>query len=366
MSDNTSIEWADATWNPLTGCTKITKGCENCYASTFAERFRGTPGHYFETGFDLKLRPDKLDLPLRWKKSRKVFVTSMGDLFHKDVPTDFIHQVLAVMAATPQHTYQILTKRAPRMRSILRDECRCTNAGHQPGVHITSAIDWVATPHSPLHIPGLPKGLYHQIQWPLPNVWVGVSVEDQTQADRRIPALRETPAAVRWLSCEPLLGPVDLSEHLVAAEAYPAFSGNAWDRGDLAWIVAGGESGHGARPMHPDWARTLRDQAVAAEVPFFFKQWGEHLPVDVFADPTMAGGRAFRRPGGGTSAAVIREVGPSGTMRTAVTRPMVPGDRAKGGELLDDKTFAVRVGKKAAGRVLDGREWNEFPGDRNA
>ena len=249
----------------------------NCYAKTFAERWRGTPGHYFERGFDITFRPDKLDQPLRWTKPRKIFVNSMSDLFHKDIPDSFIHQVFAVMAATPQHTYQLLTKRHGRMRSLLRDECKC-GAGHQPGVHFTSAIDWVSTPHSPLHIPGLPAGLYHQIQWPLPNVWIGVSVEDQQRADLRIPALRETPAAVRWLSCEPLLDAVDLAEHLVSAEPHPAFSGNAWDRGDLAWVVAGGESGNGARPMDADWARQLRDQCTTANVPYFFKQWGGRTP----------------------------------------------------------------------------------------
>jgi protein gp37 len=266
MSDNSTIEWTDATWNPVTGCTEVTPGCDNCYAKTFANRWRGTPGHYFEHGFDVQLRPDKLGLPLRWRKPRRVFVNSMSDLFHKDVPDDYIARVFAVMAATPQHTYQLLTKRHGRMRALLNDECRC-GAGHQPGVHLRSAIEWAATPHSPTYVPGLKPGLYHRMQWPLPNLWLGVSVEDQQRAELRIPALLDTPAAVRWLSCEPLLGPVDI------------FRNTNLDRAPgLDWVVVGGESGLTSRPMQPAWARSLRDECVGAGVPFFFKQWGGRTP----------------------------------------------------------------------------------------
>jgi protein gp37 len=323
MADKTSIEWTDATWNPVTGCAKVSPGCDHCYAETFAERWRGTPGHHFEQGFDLRLWPDRLVLPLKWRKPRRIFVNSMSDLFHDDVPDGFIHQVFAVMAATPQHTYQILTKRHGRMRTLLRDECRC-GGGHQPGIHFKSAIDWVATPHSPEYVPGLPLRLYHQIQWPLPNVWVGVSVENQQWADIRIPALRDTPAAVRWLSCEPLLGPVDLSQHLVPAEPAPAFT-DAWDRGDLGWIVTGGESGPGARPMQPSWALSLRDQCADAGVPFLFKQWGEWVPpTHMTADTFMSWDCNH-----GTSAY--------------------------------DQDQPWRVGKKAAGRLLDGKVWDQYP-----
>ena len=250
-----------------------------------------------------------------------MFVNSLSDLFADEVPTEFIHQIFAVMAATPQHTYQVLTKRHARMRSLLRDECRC-GGGHQPGIHFLSAIDWVATPHSDLHVPGLPSGLYHQIRWPLPNVWVGVSVEDQKWADIRIPALRDTPAAVRWISAEPLLGAVDLAEHLIPAEPAPAFTA-AWDRGDLGWVVVGGESGPGARPMQPAWARDLRDQCVATGVPFLFKQWGAWAPMAPGVNPG-------------------KEI------------------RAYPGALLQ------QVGKKRAGRVLDGRTWDEYPATAEA
>lgn len=340
MSANTSIEWADRSWNPLLGCERVSPGCDACYAINTATIRAGNPHPKVAAAFAglterrdgrldwtgrINLLPDRLTQPLSWRKPQKVFVNSQSDLFHKDVPDEFIHQVFAVMAATPQHTYQLLTKRHGRMRSLLRDECKCPGGGHQPGVHFKSAIDWVATSHSPLNIPGLPKGLYHQIQWPLPNVWVGVSVEDQRRADLRIPALRDTPAAVRWLSCEPLIEAVDLSEHLVPATPYAAFSGNAWDRGDLGWVVVGGESGPRSRPMDPTWSRSLRDQCVGASVPFFFKQWGEHVVLDQM---------------------------PEGTFQD--------WDAKHGSDVYHD-SVQWRVGKKAAGRLLDGREWNQYP-----
>jgi protein gp37 len=270
MSDNSTIEWTDATWNPVTGCTKVSPGCDHCYAETFAERWRGTPGHYFENGFDVQLRPDKLGLPLTWKKPRRIFVNSMSDLFHDDVPDSFIGQVWEVMAKTPQHTYQILTKRPGRMRSLLNR-------------------------------PSLRDYLFTYGPWPLRNVWLGVSVEDQKWADVRIPLLMDTPAAVRWISAEPLLGPVDLgiadihagheSDDVNGAPHPPICLDCStdeheveWFRRDLTepghpkldWVVVGGESEPGARPMNADWARSLRDQCSAANVPYLFKQWGAH------------------------------------------------------------------------------------------
>lgn len=250
MAD-TSIEWTDTTWNPTTGCDKVSPGCDHCYAMTLAKRLKGMGSAKYQTdgdprtsgpGFGLAAHPDALDLPLRWRKPRRIFVNSMSDLFHDDVPDSFVANVFSVMARTPRHTYQVLTKRHGRMRSLLRR-------------------------------PSFRDNLAHLAPWPLPNVWLGVSVEDQKRADIRIPALTETPAAVRWLSCEPLLGPVDLSPWLV-------------DHGDTSrpwgipidWVVVGGESGPGARPMHPDWARRSRDQCTSAGVPFFFKQWGGHTP----------------------------------------------------------------------------------------
>lgn len=283
MSGTTGIEWTDATWNPVTGCTKVSAGCDHCYAETFAERWRGTPGHYFEKGFDVQLRPDKLDLPLKWRKPRRIFVNSMSDLFHDDVPDDYIAQVWAMMERTPQHTYQVLTKRHARMRSLLNSEAFKEL--------FCSKVFWT-----------------HEGPWPLPNVWLGVSTENQQWADIRIPALLDTPAAVRFISAEPLLGPI-----------YLPFK---WTTGQprIDWVIAGGESGRGARPMHPDWPRVLRDICSSADIPFLFKQWGEFRPAPSYVPrPSPAWQRDFEKWG------------------------------------------MTRVGKKAAGRELDGRTWDEYP-----
>ncbi len=214
MSDNSTIEWTDATWNPMRGCTKISPGCAHCYAETFAERFRGVPGHPFEQGFDLRLVPEALDLPLRWKRSRLVFVNSMSDLFHEDVPDSYIEKVFAVMRQAAHHRFQVLTKRAERLESFAKS-----------------------------HVPS-------------PNVWLGVSVENADYT-WRVDHLRRAPARVRFLSIEPLLGPIpDL------------------DLVGIDWVIAGGESGGKSRPMNPEWVRGIRDRCRASRVPFFFKQWG--------------------------------------------------------------------------------------------
>ncbi|NGX09133.1 DUF5131 family protein [Mycobacteroides franklinii] len=325
MGDKTGIEWTDATWNPATGCDKVSPGCDHCYAETFAERWRGTEGHYFESGFDVQLRPDKLGLPLRWTKPRKVFVNSMSDLFHDKVPDEYIARVFAVMALAPQHTFQLLTKRHGRMRSLL---ARCQHGGsHKPGIDFRSAMAWAVSKANPDRLPGVPDDaeirVFHYTPWPLPNVWLGVSVEDQKRADLRIPALLATPAAVRFVSAEPLIGAVDLSRYLEPLDD-PSACGDPdhcspWARVEMVdWVIVGGESGPGARPMHPDWARSMRDQCVAAGVPFLFKQWGEWTPNV---------GHRYR-------------------------------DWAN---LSDPHEFVMRVGKKAAGRELDGRTWDQYP-----
>lgn len=216
-----AIEWTDATWNPVTGCTKVSSGCDNCYAERIAERFRGVAGHPFERGFDLVERPERLDQPLSWRKPRRVFVCSMSDLFHKRLPAGFVDQVFATMQAAPQHVFQVLTKRSSRMR------------------------DYLLARHAP----------------PLPHVWCGVSVEDR-RAVERVRHLRDTPAAVRFLSIEPLLGPV----------------ADVLDLDGIHWAIVGGESGPRARPMDAAWARDVRDACAAARVPFFFKQWGGRTP----------------------------------------------------------------------------------------
>jgi protein gp37 len=219
MSDRSTIEWTDATWNPVRGCTKVSPGCAHCYAATFAERFRGVPGHPYQQGFDLRLVPEKLADPFRWPGRRRVFVNSMSDLFHTGVPDDYVRRVADVMLAANWHTYQVLTKRADRLRAALRGPL----------------TDAAAAPH----------------------VWWGVSVEDRRYGLPRVRLLQESPAAVRFLSCEPLLE--DLG---------------GFDLTGIHWVICGGESGPGARPVHPDWVRRLRDHCAASGVRFFFKQWG--------------------------------------------------------------------------------------------
>ncbi|HYV37134.1 MAG TPA: phage Gp37/Gp68 family protein [Gemmataceae bacterium] len=219
MADNSKIEWTDATWNPVRGCTKISPGCVHCYAETFAERFRGVPGHPYEQGFDLRTVPEKLFEPLRWTRAKMIFVNSMSDLFHEDVTDDYIKMVAEVMRVANWHTYQVLTKRSQRLADMLR----------------TDLADFGQLAH----------------------IWWGVSVENQRHGLPRIKDLQGAPAAVKFLSIEPLLedlGDIDLS--------------------GISWVIVGGESGNGARPMQEDWVRSIRDQCRAASVPFFFKQWG--------------------------------------------------------------------------------------------
>jgi protein gp37 len=276
VGDKSKIEWTDATWNPVTGCVEVSPGCDRCYAKTFAERWRGVPGHPYENGFDVTLRPERLAQPLKWRRPRLVFVNSMSDLFHEAIPDDYIARAFAVMSVTPRHTYQVLTKRHGRMRALMRS---------------SAFEDRVATAGARLWTDALRRPLDEWRQraestafWPVPNVWLGVSVEDQKWADVRIPALKETPAAVRFLSCEPLLGPVErlyLGESAMAGVCVD-IDGAWWHppgscphcSPGLDWVIVGGESGHGARPMDPSWALGIRDACAAAGVPFLFKQWG--------------------------------------------------------------------------------------------
>lgn len=222
MADNSTIEWTDATWNPVTGCTKISTGCDHCYAERFSERFRGVKGHPYQNGFDLTLRPERLDQPIRWLKPRMIFVNSMSDLFHKKVPVRFIDKVFDSMERADHHIFQLLTKRSSLLRNYV-------NARYGTG-------------KAPTHI------------------WLGVSIEN-CKLRIRLQHLKQTRASVRFISFEPLLdriGPVDLS--------------------GLSWVIVGGESGPGARPMHPSWVRELRDQCAEQQVAFFFKQWGGRTP----------------------------------------------------------------------------------------
>lgn len=342
----TTIEWTEVTWNPVTGCDPVSAGCDNCYAATIAKRFAGTKAQ-------VTLQPERLDQPLRWRKPRTVFLDSMFDLFHKDVPDSYIVEVFAVMALTPQHTYQVLTKRHGRMRALLRTGEFWYQVGRKAR-HLGYAYDQAA------NYLGGGQNIYDTTEWEhrrhLDNVWLGVSVENQEWADTRIPALLDTPASVRFLSCEPLIGPVDLAAWMphgrarwecqgrhrfysgAALEICPSCQrvgywcgshvGNGRPNGQpIDWVIVGGESGPRSRPMNPDWARAVRDRCVAAGVPYFFKQWGEWAPVGF-------GFGAFKPP-----------------------------ERLVG-EPVDERGFRQimrRVGKKKAGRLLDGREWNEFP-----
>jgi protein gp37 len=339
MGDRSKIEWTDASWNPIrarnlkTGkigwhCEHATTGCEFCYSEGFNLRL-GTglsfkPGH--RSDVELFLSDDMMALPLRWKKPRKIFVCSMTDLFADFVPDEWIDRVFAVMALCPQHTFQVLTKRAERMRNYVtaafKGERPIASAATELRGSIIGGIQALSAwfDHD------------HDDPRPMANVWLGVSCERQQEADERIPLLLQTPAAIRFISAEPLLGPMDLwngdpDPRLGGHKATTTFLGDWWPAGapkgascnhGVDWIIVGGESGRNARPVHPDWVRSLRDQCSAAEVPFFFKQWGEFWPADQ-AQPA----------------------------------------ELRGTEHEDDRL--VRIGKKAAGRLLDGRTWDEFP-----
>lgn len=310
MAGPSSIEWTEATWNPIVGCSIVSPGCTNCYAMKMAARieamgsqprYAGTTkkvnGCAVWTGKLAEAPESTLTEPLRRKKPTTYFVNSMGDLFHEDCPDEWIDKVFAVMALAPRHTFQVLTKRASRMRQYVsgaRDRLiRKTSEGND-NVGIRTATAY----HSSTRIGG-------EQPWPLPNVWLGVSTERQKEADERIPDLLATPAAVRFISAEPLLGPLDLMEVIPNPIIWSPVHGMSRL---LDWVIVGGESGADARPMHPDWARSLRDQCAAAGAAFFFKQWGSNIP-----------------------------------------------DEARAGRYR-------RVSKKAAGRLLDGCEHNAVPG----
>jgi len=318
VSDKSGIEWTQATWNPVTGCTKVSQGCKHCYAERMWTRLSAPNMPYEGRAFtDVQCHPDRLGQPLRWKKPRRIFVNSMSDLFHEDVPDEFIKRVFTIMADADQHIFQILTKRPERM---------C-------GPIMESIYERLNTQ--------LRAGRISRTVWPLPNVHLGVSVEDQATADERIPLLLNTPAAVRWISAEPLLGCLQLDYLLkqFSGEHRNALTGKThgfytdYEGSSLDWLVVGGESGPKARPMHPDWVRAIRDQCQAAGVPFFFKQWGEWRQ---------------RQAGDGNDQPRIRltDTGQNGQ------------DLAATG---DNHVWMQRIGKKAAGRKLDGHEWSEYP-----
>ena len=316
MSDKTKIEWTDATWNPVTGCTKVSQGCKHCYAERDWQRLQHLPRFKGRAFTDVVCHPERLDQPIRWAKPRRIFVNSMSDLFHEEVPTGFIDEVFAVMALATQHTFQVLTKRPERMRDYMLDPAMNNRFG--------MARARIFDAHSVCDCDVWMSGQQFR---PLPNVWLGVSVEDQATANDRIPLLLQTPAAVRWISAEPLLGEIRLGSFLQRSPSAAFVAGKvtpempAWTRiGSTAldWVVVGGESGPKARPMHPQWVRDLRRQCDAAGVAFLLKQNGEFASVS----EAEGFGAHFTFPDGAT----VR-----------------------------------RVGKKRAGRLLDGVQHDGYP-----
>lgn len=330
MSGQSNIEWTEATWNPITGCTRVSAGCDHCYAVSMTRRLEGAKraryvglvhnGHFNGV---VRCHEDLLEQPLRWRKPRAIFVCSMSDLFHPKVPFEFIDKVFAVMALCPQHTFQILTKRPERMEEYL-----ASRSHPEHGSDCLIHTDYVPVAMENM---GEDYSFAAEMPWPLPNVWLGVTIESSDFAGRA-DRLQEIPAAVRFISHEPALGPLD-----------------GLNLDGISQVITGGESGPGARPMHPDWARGVRDQCNAAGVAFFFKQWGSWAPngqgCDVKGIPygSIGSKRVHWLTGGG-------EVLPIGS------ELLQPGDANH--TLLT----TMRIGKKRAGRLLDGREWNERPG----
>lgn len=407
MAEKSLIEWTDATWNPITGCTLVDEGCRHCYAAHLITSWPAIGNHPSRKGLarknaageskftgEVRLNEQWIDQPLRWRKPRRIFVCAHGDLFHPSVPDEWIDRVFAVMALAPQHAFQVLTKRPERAREYLKGPAVRRIVGIYAGrifargmgaVKIVDAFDiacdkvGLVQEYPDAHI--VPRLLDRPLKagWPLPNVWLGTSISDQASADLRINHLLDCPAAIRFISAEPLLGPLNLNRIEWSRDTFADCGGHpdpAWprtthdviygnsltgdfsceahapdgtilgtnrdvgftyDRWQIDWVICGGESGPHARPMHPDWARALRDQCVAAGVPFLFKQWGEWGP----STPEEA------------------DLNPHSGWRCLKGHPHVP--RAE--ELYPENgaAFIERKGKKAAGRKLDGVEWSQFP-----
>jgi len=313
------IEWTDVTWNPIVGCTRVSEGCRHCYAERMAKRLQAMGNENYADTVDkhgrwtgrVNLVPDALEKPLHWRKPRRIFVCSMSDLFHESVPDKFIAAIFSIMLQAQTHTFQVLTKRPKRMHEWIS---RC---GDKDG------LGWITHDATPPQKAFRGTGIIvgNDDNWPLPNVHLGVSVENQATANERIPWLLQAPAAVHWISLEPMLGPVDLWDLITDRDRVPIIDG----------VVVGGESGPGARPMHPDWVRSVRDQCQEAGVAFFFKQWGAWAPYSPLWEETLCRRRLYQN---------VLDMGCGG-----------------------GTVGMWRVGKKAAGRVLDRRTWGEWPGD---
>lgn len=325
MQDS-KIEWTDRTWNPVTGCTKVSQGCKHCYAERIYERFHGKGSFKNVISHD-----ERLQQPLKWKKPSMIFVNSMSDLFHEDVPWNFIYKVFEIMHLARWHTFQVLTKRSERLHEL-----------NDIYFHL--------------------KRNYPDATFPSKNVWIGVSVEDQKAADERIKHLISCQAAVIFLSCEPLLGPLDLTDIGLDGCGCNVLSGIAdpipIPFNKIDWVILGGESGPGARPMHPDWAKSVRNQCETYGVPFFFKQWGEYYThsflLNESRDPVF---RMFRDK--------QHWINKATTWVRGGRCISVDGRECKIGRDFDECSYPVaimdKIGKKKAGRLLDGREHNEFP-----
>lgn len=317
MSSKSKIEWTQASWNPLVGCTKVSEGCRNCYAIRFSHRMSTTVPSYFgitkkingkpEWSDKIRVDRNKLRQPLTWKRARMIFVNSMSDMFHERVDDLNIAEIFAIMATESRHTFQILTKRPQRMATLLTDE------------PFKKSVETL------LHNWGYSLKLDNV--WPLRNVWVGASVENGKSAIERVPYLLMTPAAIRWISAEPLLGRITNCSLGVKLRG-------------IQWIVAGGETGPNARPAHPDWFRALRDLCVSSGVPFFFKQWGEWGTVEnlnVYKNSQLA---------------IVDPATGDFFLRNKNYNLLMPVEKSR---------YMIRAGRKAAGRLLDGKEWNEYP-----
>jgi protein gp37 len=384
MADS-KIEWTRGpdgskgkVWNPIRGCSPVSEGCRNCYAARFAHRFSAEGQRYegltklTENGpawkGEVRLVPEFLSYPLRWNKPRRVFVNSMSDLFHPKVSNSFIAAVFGVMAVCRRHTFQILTKRPERLASWfewVQEEMKGRHINPALGHHAAAMVDTFSEKEADRIYQAINKmGFGRLSEWPLPNVWLGVSVEDQVTAEKRVPKLLAAPAAVRWISIEPMLGAVLLGSLELAtftckncgadqlgegcgcgAGAQPAHDlKREWHKHwPIDWIVCGGESGPKARPVNPAWVRSIRDQCQAAGVPFLFKQWGEWKPhygveevdenVTIDMPPPPAGGSHIIEAGG-------RQYHFEGV----------------------GSTWMRWTGKHVAGRELDGKIWDEYPG----
>lgn len=349
MGDKSKIEWTEATWNPVTGCSAVSPGCTHCYAAAMTRRFQssnpryagliGQNGHFNDV---VKCHEDLLDWPLRHRKPMTIFVNSMSDLFHEAVPFEFIDKVFAVMALCPQHMFQVLTKRPERMAEYFTRFDLRTLRGRW-----AQTIDERWSDRGACTAYGLRE---HGVE-PPPNVYLGTSTENQETLDARVGHVLDCPSAVRFVSAEPLLGPIDCKRVPSVKGYYNAIANHGeypthWERSGnaLNWVIVGGESGAKARPMHPAWVRSIRDQCVAAGVPFFFKQWGAWVPREEVDQQTWdeAGRYAL--------------VSPDGTTR--YNEAAMYAEQQDGN---DGAAAMCRLSKKAAGRTLDGVEWNEYP-----